>query len=133
MFISAIYGENMANLIYKEEIYEIINCAMEVLNELGHGFHEKIYENALCVEFDLRGIKYLQQQDFDINYKNKKIGKYTPDLIVYDKIIVDTKVIKEITDHETGKMLNYLKVTEQKVGLLINFKYSKLEWKRLIL
>jgi len=121
------------DLIYKTESYEIINCAMEVLNELGHGFHEKIYENALCVEFDLRGIKYLQQQQFDINYKHKKIGEYVPDLIVYDKIIVDTKVIKEITDHEIGKMLNYLKVTEQKVGLLINFKYSTLEWKRLVL
>jgi len=56
-----------------------------------------------------------------------------PDLVVYDKIVIDTKVIKEISDHETGKMLNYLKVTKQKVGLLINFKYSKLEWKRLIL
>ena len=123
----------MIELIYKQEVYEIISCAMEVLNELGHGFHEKIYENALCVEFDLRGIKYLQQKEFDINYKHKKIGEYVPDLIVYDKIVVDTKVIKEITDHETGKMLNYLKVTKQKVGLIINFKYSKLEWKRLIL
>ena len=123
----------MTDLIYKKEVYEIISCAMEVLNELGHGFHEKIYENALCVEFELRGIKYLQQKEFDINYKHKKIGEYVPDLIVYDKIVVDTKVIKEITDHETGKMLNYLKVTKQKVGLIINFKYSKLEWKRLIL
>ena len=123
----------MIELIYKQEVYEIISCAMEVLNELGHGFHEKIYENALCVEFDLRGIKYLQQKEFDINYKHKKIGEYVPDLIVYDKIVVDTKVIKEITDHETGKMLNYLKVTKQKVGLIINFKHSKLEWKRLIL
>ncbi len=123
----------MIELIYKNEVYEIISCAMEVLNELGHGFHEKIYENALCVEFDLRGIKYLQQKEFDINYKHKKIGEYVPDLIVYDKIVVDTKVIKEITDHETGKMLNYLKITKQKVGLIINFKYSKLEWKRLIL
>jgi len=123
----------MIDLIYKEEVYEIINCAMEVLNELGHGFHEKIYENALCVEFDLRGIKYTQQQQFDIEYKNNKVGEYVPDLVVYDKIVIDTKVIKEISDHETGKMLNYLKVTKQKVGLLINFKYSKLEWKRLIL
>ena len=123
----------MIDLIYKEEVYEIINCAMEVLNELGHGFHEKIYENALCVEFDLRGIKYTQQQQFDIEYKNNKVGEYVPDLVVYDKIVIDTKVIKEISDHETGKMLNYLKVTKQKLGLLINFKYSKLEWKRLIL
>jgi len=123
----------MINLIYKEEVYKIINCAMEVLNELGHGFHEKIYENALCVEFNLRGIKYSQQQQFNIEYKNNKVGEYVPDLVVYDKIVIDTKVIKEISDHETGKMLNYLKVTKQKVGLLINFKYSKLEWKRLVL
>ena len=99
-------------LLYKEDVYEIINCAMEVLNELGHGFHEKIYENALCVEFNLRGIKFLQQKEFLINYKNKKVG---------------------ISDHETGKMLNYLKVTKQKVGIIINFKYAKLEWKRVVL
>ena len=124
---------NKHEIIYKEEVYQIVNCAIEVLNNLGHGFHEKIYENALCVEFDLRKIKFTQQPQFNVNYKNNKVGLYIPDLIVYDKIVVDTKVINEITNHEIGKMLNYLKITEKKVGLLLNFKDSKLEWERLVL
>ena len=69
---------------------------MEVLNEIGHGFHEKPYENALVIEFRLRGIECLQQKPFDILYKNEKVGDYIPDLIVYEKIVVDTKVIEKI-------------------------------------
>ncbi len=81
----------------------------------------------------MRKIKFIQQPQFNVNYKNNKVGLYVPDLIVYDKIVVDTKVINEITNHEIGKMLNYLKITERKVGLLLNFKDSKLEWERLVL
>jgi len=75
---------------------------MEVLNEIGHGFHEKPYENALVIEFRLRGIVCLQQKQFDILYKTVKVGDYIPDLIAYEKIVVDTKVIEEITDREIG-------------------------------
>ena len=66
-------------------------------------------------------------------YKSVKVGEYIPDLIVFDKIVVDTKVIERITDMEIGQILNYLKITSLKVGLILNFKRPKLEWKRIVL
>ena len=120
-------------LIFKEEVHRIVGCAMEVLNVLGHGLHEKPYENALVVEFNLRGIPYHQQRQFDVIYKQVKVGEYIPDLICFDEIVVDAKTIDRITDHEIGKMLNYLKITGLRVGVLLNFKRAKLEWKRVVL
>ena len=119
--------------LYKAESQEIVGSAMEVLNQIGHGFHEKPYENALVVEFRLRGIVYLQQKQFDILYKNEKVGDYIPDLIAYEKIVIDTKVIETITDREIGQMMNYLRVTGLRLGYILNFKHSNLEWKRVIL
>ena len=94
---------------------------------------EKPYENALVVEFGLKNIPYKQQPRFDVVYKGVKVGDYIPDLIVFDKIVVDTKTIDRITDVERGQILNYLKITQLKVGLILNFKKPKLEWERLVL
>jgi GxxExxY protein len=118
--------------IYKNESQLIVGCAMEVLNELGHGFHEKPYENALVVEFTLKEIAFLQQQRFDILYKEQKVGDYIPDLLVFSKIVVDTKVIEKITDREVGQMMNYLKITGYRLGYILNFKNPKLEWRRVV-
>ncbi len=118
---------------YESETGSIINCAFEILNEMGHGLLEKPYENALCVEFGLRDISFLQQPRYDVVYKTVKVGEYIPDLIVLGKVVVDTKVIDRITEHELGQMLNYLKITNLPVGLVLNFKRSKLEWKRVVL
>lgn len=117
----------------EKETGEILGCAMEVINELGHGFIEKPYENSLVVEFGRRNIPFRQQSRYDILYKGVSVGTYIPDLIVFDAVVVDTKVIDHITDHEIGQMLNYLKLTGLKVGLIINFKRAKLEWKRIVL
>ena len=113
--------------------FAIIGCAMEVLNALGHGLHEKPYENALVVEFGLKGISSEQQKRFQVDYKAVMVGEFIPDLIAGQAVIVDTKVIDRITDLERGQMLNYLRITGLKVGLIINFKRSKLEWERVIL
>jgi len=118
---------------FEEETRAIIGCSMEVLNELGHGLLEKPYENALCVEFGIRNIPFIQQARYKVLYKDVQVGEYIPDLIVFNKIVVDTKGIDRITDHETGQMLNYLKITGHKVGLIINFKKAGLEWKRVVL
>ena len=118
--------------IYKEESQQIIGCAMEVHNVLGFGFHEKPYERALVVEFESRGIPYQQQKKFELIYKTKNVGDYIPDLIAFKKINIVTKVIPKITDNEIGKMMNYLKITGLRLGYIINFKNSKLEWKRVI-
>ena len=123
----------MTDILFREEAHGIVGCAMEVLNEIGHGFHEKIYENALVVEFGLRAIPCLQQKPFEIVFKKNVVGTYIPDLICFEQIIVDTKTIEAITDGERGKMINYLKVTGLKLGLLLNFKHPRLQWERVVL
>ncbi len=124
---------NEHELFLKKEVFDVVGCAMEVLNALGHGLLEKPYENALVVEFGLRGIPYKQQPRFDVLYKGVSVGEYIPDLITHDQLVVDTKVIERITDHEIGQMMNYLKITGLKVGLILNFKRAILEWKRIVL
>ena len=114
------------------ETFEIIGCAMEVLNELGHGYLEKPYENAMTVEFRLRGIPYVQQPLYRILYKGEVVGDYIPDLIAFNAVVVDLKVIERIGNNEIGQMLNYLKATNLPVGLIINFKRPELEWKRVV-
>ncbi|MEX1048680.1 MAG: GxxExxY protein [Akkermansiaceae bacterium] len=104
------------------ETEKIIGCAFAVLNSLGHGFHEKPDEEALAVDFC-----------YQIFYRETKVGEYIPDLIVFGKIIVDTKTIERITDHEVGRMLNYLRATGLQVGLILNFKHAKLEFRRVTL
>lgn len=120
-------------LLLKEETHQILGCAFDVLNEIGHGFHEKVYENAVVVEFKLRGIPYEQQKRFPIIYKGVLVAEFVPDLIAFGSVIVDTKVIDRITDHERGRMNNYLKITKLRVGLTLNFRSPRLEWDRLVL
>ena len=102
------------------------------MNEIGHGFYEKIYENAFVVEFGLQGIAFEQQRRYDVLYKKQAVGFYVPDLIAFGQVIVDTKTIERITDEERGKMLNYLKIAGVRVGLILNFKHPKLEFERIV-
>jgi GxxExxY protein len=120
-------------VLFRAEVFQIVGCAIEVLNTLGHGLLEKPYENALVVEFGLRKIPFRQQPAFDVLYKGQKIGLFIPDLIAFHAIVVDTKVIDKITDHERGLMLNYLRITKLRIGLIFNFKHPKLEWQRIVL
>lgn len=105
---------------------------MEVLNTLGHGLLEKPYENALVIEFKIKGIPYKQLEHFDLIYKKVKVGEYIPNLIAYEQMVIDTKVIEQITNHDRGQIINYLRITNLRVGLILNFKKAKLEWERLI-
>jgi len=122
-----------ADVLQAEETERIIGCAFTVLNTLGHGFHEKPYEEALVVEFRHQSIHRAQQVHFPLTYRGVKVGEYVPDLIAFEKIVVDTKTIDSITDHEVGRMLNYLKATGLEVGLILNFKRAKLEFRRVAL
>ncbi len=115
-----------------EITHEIIGAAFEIVNKLGHGLKEKPYENALVVECGLRDLAYSQQSVFDIDYKGVTVGTYIPDLIIENTVIVDTKVIDRITDHERGQMMNYLRISGLRVGLILNFKHAKLQWDRVI-
>jgi GxxExxY protein len=84
------------------------------------------------VEFGLRKVPFDQQRRFDVLYKKVRVGEYIPDLIAFDAVVVDAKVISEITDHERGQMLNYLKITGLRVGVILNFSKPKLEWERIV-
>jgi GxxExxY protein len=114
-------------LLAKGEVFQTVGCAIELLNALGHGLIEKPYENALVVEFGLRKIPFRQQPSFGIFYKDHRVDIFIPDLIAYDAVVVDTKVIDRITDHERGLMLNYLRSTKLLVGVILNFKHAELE------
>lgn len=124
---------NGRELILKDEVYSVISCALEIINGLGHGLHEKPYENSLAVEFQHRGIPFVQQPEFPVLWRNVLVGQFIPDLIVYEKIIVETKTIEFISPLERGQMLNYLRITGLPVGVIINFKKPKLEWERIVL
>ncbi|MBA3013691.1 MAG: GxxExxY protein [Proteobacteria bacterium] len=124
---------NKHELLLKDEVYQIVGCAMEILNTLGHGLLEKPYENALVVEFGLKGIPYKQQARFPVIYKTIQVGEYIPDLIAFDQIVIDAKIIEAIGNNERAQLINYLKITGLRVGLLLNFKHAKLEWERIVL
>ncbi len=121
------------NVLMREEVFRIVGAAMEVLNTLGHGLHEKPYENALVVELSSAGISHQQQPRFPVTYKGVQVSEYIPDLIAFERVIIDTKVIDGITDHERGQMMNYLRITGLSVGLILNFQRAKLEWERIVL
>jgi GxxExxY protein len=121
-----------SDLAEGELTHAIIGASFEVLNELGHGLREKTYENSLTVEFGIRGLGYQQQRSFDVLYKSIRVDEFVSDLIVGDRVVVDKKVIERISDLERGQMLNYLKITQLRVGLIVNFKRPKLEWERIV-
>jgi|SRR2546426_7600301 len=125
-------GGGASKLVLKEETRLILGCAFEVLNEVGHGLHEKIYENAMTVAFSLHTIPFDQQKRFRVLFRGREVGEFVPDLIAFDAVIVDPKVIDRITDHERGKMMNYLRITKLRVGLILNFKHARLEWERIV-
>src|SRR6266581_1029616 len=125
-------GTNTEKLLLKDEVFQVVGCAIEVLNTLGHGLVDGC-SYGLVIEFLLRKIPFKQQPPYDVLYKGHKIGLFIPDLIVFDSLVVDTKVIDKITDHERGLMLNYLRITALRVGVILNFKRAKLEWDRIVL
>ncbi len=124
----------MTELIYKEEVYAIIGAAVEVHRHLGSGFLESVYQEAMEIESADRGISYEPQKILKIQYKNQWLKKeYVADLVYFDKIIVELKALDYLSGREQSQILNYLKATGMKVGILINFgSHSKLEWKRFV-
>jgi GxxExxY protein len=115
---------------YSAETNEIIGLAIQAHKELGHGFREKTYENALLVLLKQHNIPFETQKRYPIIFHGEKIDEFIPDLIIYGKIIVDLKTIPQISDLEIGQMLNYPKVTNLELALILNFKNPRLEIKR---
>ncbi len=122
----------MSELIHKELSESIIGAAMKVLNTLRPGLDEKLYENALVIELRNRGHRVEQQRQFPVHYDGHLIGTLIPDLIVDELVIVDPKVVTAFNDTHLAQMLGYLNITQLNLALLINFKFAKLDWKRVV-
>ena len=123
----------MTELIYKKEAYDIISCAMEVHRELGPGFSEAVYQEALEIEFKLRNIDFYREKELNVFYKGIQLEKkFIADFICYDKIVVELKALSDLTGEHESQVINYLKATKHKLGILINFGAPSLEFKRLI-
>jgi len=115
-----------------ELTYQIIGAAFEVYKVLRYGFLEKVYENALMQELQVRGINAATQSPVKVDYKGVEVGNYYADMIVENKVIVELKTGESFNPVHEAQLLNYLKATEIKVGLLINFGEKKCEYKRLV-
>jgi GxxExxY protein len=119
-------------IIYKDLSYQIVGLAIQVRKELGYGFLEKVYENALMVLLEENGIKAEQQVPIKVNFHGRVIGNYIADILVEDSIILELKTIDRITKYEMAQTLNYLKATGLKLALILNFGKEGLSHERLV-
>ena len=119
-------------ILYKDESYRIVGAAMEVHNVIGCGFVEAVYQEALEMEFKLRGIPYEREKVFQIKYKGVELEKdFRADFVCFDKIIIELKAVSDIVDEHYAQVYNYLKASGMQLGLLINFGNISLETKRI--
>jgi GxxExxY protein len=122
------------SLIYREEVYAIIGACFEIYNELGSGFLEDVYQEALERELSTRNIQFAAKPKLEIYYKGKILTKkYEPDFVLYSKIIMEIKAVKSLADEHRAQVHNYLKASSFQVGLLVNFgKSQELEYERIV-
>ena len=122
-------------LIHKLESFEIMGACFEVYKEKGSGFLETVYQECLEMEFTDRQIPFRAQPQLALAYKGRPLkSKYTPDFICYNKIVMELKAVKALTDEHRAQVQNYLRATQFKLGLLVNFAhYPKVEYERIVL
>lgn len=125
----------MADIVYKDESYCIMGACFEVYKDKGAGFLEPVYQDCLEIEMELLGIPFKAQTELQLSYKGRNLKhKYIPDFICYEKIIIELKAVKGLTDEHRAQVHNYLKATGYKLGLLVNFcHFPKLEYERIVL
>lgn len=111
---------------------DVISCAFELSNQLGAGFLESVYENALCVELQNHDIAFERQKRIEVFYKGHQIGSYVADLIVENQLLVELKALSRFSGQRDAQVMNYLKVTGIKVGLLLNFGTPKIGVRRIV-
>lgn len=123
-----------SEIIYKQESYNIVGAAIEVHKELGCGFHEAVYAEAFELELIRQGIPYLREAPLKIEYKEIELQKlYYADFICYGKIIVELKALNRLESLHNAQVLNYLKASKHKLGILLNFGEKSLKTKRIVL
>jgi len=122
------------DIIYKDESYFVIGICMDIHNELGKGFRESVYGDALEHELKQNGVPYQRERKFDVLYKGKKLKHhYYADFVIDDKIILELKAIQVLISSYIKQTLNYLAVSKLKLGILVNFGEDSLSYKRVIL
>ncbi len=128
-------SEFVADLILKDEVYAVVGAAMEVYYTLGVGFLEPVYQEALAIEMNRRDVPYVREKRLEVFYKGIQLDKfYCADFVCFDQIIVELKSQSHLSAIEEAQIINYLKITGMRVGLLINFgARPKLEWKRYVI
>jgi len=124
----------MSKIIYKDESYAIVGVLFEVYNNLGSGFSEIVYKDALECEFKLRNIPYQREREFTVTYKDTILKhKFYADFVVFDKIILEIKSVELLNDKHLAQCINYLKVSGCKLSILANFHKDFLDHKRIVL
>jgi GxxExxY protein len=123
---------NEDKILYKDLSYKIIGLAIQVYRELGYGFLEKVYENALMVLFRREGIQAVQQAPIAVRFSGEVIGEYSADILVEDKIILENKTAEKIVDAHRAQALHYLKATGKQLAIILNFGKDKLEYERFV-
>ena len=119
---------------YKDEGYKLMGAAFEVYNDRGYGLGEEIYQECFEIELELRGIPFKAKQELACHYKGRELKKrYVPDLFVFDCLVVELKSVSHLLPEHEAQLMNYMRITKQPVGYLINFGHKDdLEWKRII-
>ena len=123
--------EKDKKLPYFELTGSILNCCFEVMKELGPGFVENIYKNALLIAMRQKGLQVEVEKSFEVMFRGTVIGRYRTDLVVGQTVIVELKCCESLVREHQAQLFNYLKVSQLPIGLLVNFRRGKLEWKRL--
>jgi len=122
-----------SKLLFKEECYRIMGACFEVYKEKGCGFAEAVYQECLDIEFEYQKIPYIAQSPIKLSYRGKELSHlYIPDFLCFGSIIVEIKAVSSLTDEHRAQVINYLKATNSKLGLLVNFgHYPKVQWERI--
>ena len=124
---------NQTKIVHQELAYQIVGLAMQVHTQLGNGFLEKVYENALMVLFHKAGIDAVQQAPITVLFDGESVGTYYADILVENKIILELKTVSEISDSHKAQALNYLKATGLDLAIVFNFANSRMEYQRVVL
>lgn len=120
-------------MLHEDLTYQIRGAVFEVYKQLGHGFLESVYQNALMHELELRGLKVIKEQPLNVIYKGQTVGNFRADLIVENQVLLELKAQAELPKSAEAQLINYLKITGIKIGLLINFTHPKATIQRIIL
>ena len=125
-------AEELKKIVYAELSYKIVRILFDVYNELGGRYQEKYYQRAVAIGFDKNIIKYNKELTVNLTFQNQTIGKYFLDFLVEGKIIVELKTVARFSHDDVRQVLAYLKAKNLRLGILVNFRGNKLEYKRIV-